>query len=139
MSSPLQRCFCPKSPLMHSCRLLKWKMGRKKGVNLPKAKKFPRFSIKPSMTDEYISLHPPPPPQKIKQKKTYPIISYLAKSTAASQSLVCTFFPNRKTTEINRVHHSTGNIGEALPRVIQSAHSEAETETDDGKKREAKK
>lgn len=36
-----------------------------------------------------------------------------------------------KINEINRVHLSTGNRGEAALQVIQSAHSEAQTETDE--------
>lgn len=36
-----------------------------------------------------------------------------------------------KINEINRVHLSAGNRGEAALRVIQSAHSEAQTETDE--------
>lgn len=59
----------------------------------------------------------------------------LAKPTAASQSLVCAFFPSLKINEINRVHLSAGNRGEAALRVIQSAHSEAQTETDERERR----
>lgn len=36
-----------------------------------------------------------------------------------------------KINEINRVHLSAGNGGEAVLQVIQSAHSEAPTETDE--------
>lgn len=36
-----------------------------------------------------------------------------------------------KINEINRVHLSAGNRGEAVLQVIQSAHSEAPTETDE--------
>lgn len=40
-----------------------------------------------------------------------------------------------KINEINRVHLSSGNRGEAALRVIQSAHSEAQTETDEPERR----
>lgn len=40
-----------------------------------------------------------------------------------------------KINEINRVHLSAGNRGEAALRVIQSAHSEAQTETDEPERR----
>lgn len=40
-----------------------------------------------------------------------------------------------KINEINRVHLGTGNRGEAALRVIQSAHSEAQTETDESERR----
>lgn len=40
-----------------------------------------------------------------------------------------------KINEINRVHLGAGNRGEAALRVIQSAHSEAQTETDEPERR----
>ena len=40
-----------------------------------------------------------------------------------------------KINEINRVHLSAGNRGEAFLWVIQSAHSEAQTETDEPERR----
>lgn len=39
-----------------------------------------------------------------------------------------------KINEINRVHLSAGNRGEAALQVIQSAHSEAQTETDESER-----